>query len=387
MTLLFIAHDAKLFGAPRSMVNLIQGLKKKGVNSIVILPENGPLVSLLDKHSIPYYIENYYWWAAPNSYPSFLRNPIGFLRKLKSSCKKGLRNLRVIPKMMKIAKNHKVDYIISNTSVISVGAILSFRTGIPHIWHIREFVDLDHKLIFDWGEKLMLYFLRKSYAQVFVSKTVFNHFKRKTKLNNPFVVHNSIAFKEDFDRRLENRKSVKSICCTSFTFLVLGRFGKSKGQESIIESFAVLCKEFNHIRLIIGGGNYPTDIEEILIKADIHDKVILPGFIEDTEAMYMDADCYIMSSKNEAFGRVTVEAMSFGLPVIALNRGGTMEIIQDEITGFLYSDNDDLVNKMKMVILKPERGIEIGLKGWEVAKEKFNIDVYADSFMKVINNG
>ena len=51
---------------------------------------------------------------------------------------------------------------------------------------------------------------------------------------------------------------------------------------------------------------------------------------------YSQADVALVCSRAEAFGRITIEAMKYGLPVIASNVGGNVELIKDGETGVLY---------------------------------------------------
>ena len=61
------------------------------------------------------------------------------------------------------------------------------------------------------------------------------------------------------------------------------------------------------------------------------------------------ATAFLMCSENEGLGRVTVEAMFYGCPVIARNTGGTLDFIEDKVTGLLFSDLGSCVEAMKIV--------------------------------------
>ena len=93
--------------------------------------------------------------------------------------------------------------------------------------------------------------------------------------------------------------------------------------------------------------------------------------------MYSRSDCLLMCSEHEAFGRVTAEAMSACLPVIGKNSGGTPEIIVHGETGYLYNTFDELVESMTRLVQDPALGRQMGLAGWQRAKQMFNIEDYA----------
>jgi glycosyltransferase involved in cell wall biosynthesis len=63
-------------------------------------------------------------------------------------------------------------------------------------------------------------------------------------------------------------------------------------------------------------------------------------FTEDRYRYFQQSHAALMCSRSEAFGRVTVEAMKLGLPVIGADRGGTPELVRDRETGLLYPHGD-----------------------------------------------
>jgi glycosyltransferase involved in cell wall biosynthesis len=68
----------------------------------------------------------------------------------------------------------------------------------------------------------------------------------------------------------------------------------------------------------------------------VADRVEFWGYIDDPYKAYLASDAVLMCSKNEAMGRVTVEAMSACRPVIGYDQAGTSEIIEHGRTGLLY---------------------------------------------------
>ena len=86
-------------------------------------------------------------------------------------------------------------------------------------------------------------------------------------------------------------------------------------------------------------------------------------------------DVEIVCSKREAFGRVTVEAMLAGLPVVGSNTGGTPELIVDGETGIIFKCDDykDLADKILLIYKNPELAYMISTNAKKVAKDKFMI--------------
>ena len=111
------------------------------------------------------------------------------------------------------------------------------------------------------------------------------------------------------------------------------------------------------------------------------------GHIKNPYIAYQQADAILMCSKNEAMGRVTVEAMSACRPVIGYDNAGTSELIDHEHTGLLYSgDHEQLAECMLRLVKNPEEGRQMGINAWHFARERFTIEAYAQAVYQVFSS-
>ncbi|OGZ37088.1 MAG: hypothetical protein A3J64_01075 [Candidatus Portnoybacteria bacterium RIFCSPHIGHO2_12_FULL_38_9] len=112
------------------------------------------------------------------------------------------------------------------------------------------------------------------------------------------------------------------------------------------------------------------------IKADENLILTLTGKIEPEEITnyYHASDVCISSSKHESFGKVLVEAMACGLPVVATATIGSKEIVVDGKNGFLtpIGDSAALAKKVLYLLNNPETARQMGENGQKMVKEKFN---------------
>jgi len=99
---------------------------------------------------------------------------------------------------------------------------------------------------------------------------------------------------------------------------------------------------------------------------------------------YQAADVYLSSSRHESFGKVLVEAMAAGLPIVATATTGSKEIMTDNESGFLVpvGDSQGLAEKVIYLLNHPERARAMGGKGREIIKDRFNKKEIVD---KIIN--
>ena len=110
------------------------------------------------------------------------------------------------------------------------------------------------------------------------------------------------------------------------------------------------------------------------------------GHTEDPLPYFGEAHVALMCSRQEAFGRVTVEAMKMGRPVIGVNSGGTPELVRDGFNGFLYTPGDlkDLADKIEILCADRERTRRLGLQAREWATRPFNQAQYGRDMLAVL---
>ena len=132
----------------------------------------------------------------------------------------------------------------------------------------------------------------------------------------------------------------------------VGRLSKEKGFADLIEIFSNIESE-DWTLTIVGDGDEKENLEALIKDNNLEGKVILTGFLnkEELYKLYENSSLYIMTSFEESFGLVLVEASSFGLPLIAFDSAiGAKEIIQEN--GILVSNRDKsvMIKKIKKLM-------------------------------------
>lgn len=140
-----------------------------------------------------------------------------------------------------------------------------------------------------------------------------------------------------------------------------GRFDPQKGQLLLLEAAKQLPGQSFGI-VFLGapthneGESYHQEMLDLIETAGLSDRVFVRPFRNDIHTFYKAIDAFVMASKAETFGMVTIEAMACGTPVIGSNAGGTPELLQFGELGYLFEplSSDDLAAKLDDFLMNPE---------------------------------
>ena len=260
------------------------------------------------------------------------------------------------------------DIVHSNSSREDVGAMVARKFGLPLVWHIREFGDRDYKC-YSYRKNYIDYMNSTSAVLVAVSDTVKKHWVDKGIKEEKIVrVYNGVKPNGNFHERSMRGNDIRLV--------IAGGVSETKGQKYAIEIVKRMREKGKHIFLdIIGDGNknYVSKLHELIERESIGEYVNFLGYREDVEDLLLQYDIGLVCSKDEAFGRVTVEYMMAGLPVLASNTGANAELIREEKDGLLYSYGNmrDMEEKLTNII------INIDKMGGRVTRE-YAIREFAD---------
>lgn len=372
--ILFITHYTSLYGANRSLLNLLDGLKSYDIEPFVIIPENGDIEKELINRNIHYQVLPVISWAS---------NRKTNIRRMASNAISIYRSIKFINPYI---KKWNIQLIYTNSSMTPNGRILAIINKVPHIWHLREFGKLDYDKYFIFPKALSINFIKSSDGIICISESIRDYYFGENNQRSK-IIYNGIASRSDFDRykgKYQNKNKH-----TPYSFSIIGSIRPSKGQETAIRAISDLEKMGLTAQLNIAGDgdpHYRDHCKKLTVDLGIENLVRFTGYLPDPYSVLTETDCLLMCSEHEAFGRVTAEAMAACLPVIGKKSGGTSEIITTGINGFLYTSYEELLECMVMLVNKPELGQQMGINGWNIAKERFSIETYSQQVYEVIKS-
>ncbi|MFI5187086.1 MAG: glycosyltransferase [Chitinophagales bacterium] len=124
--------------------------------------------------------------------------------------------------------------------------------------------------------------------------------------------------------------------------LYVGRLDPEKHIEEILQAVAKAIKKIDFCFVVVGKGIRKTALEKLTHQLGIADNVIFTGFVpdEDLPYFYKLSRCFIIASIAELLSLATLQAMASGLPVIAVNAGALVELVNDNMNGYLFREGD-----------------------------------------------
>lgn len=161
----------------------------------------------------------------------------------------------------------------------------------------------------------------------------------------------------------------------------MGRLAHWKGQHIVLEA-AKAFKNDSRVKFWLAGDalfgeeEYKQELIQQMQQGNITN-VSLLGHVDDIQGLMNKADLLIHTSITpEPFGQVIVEGMAAGLPVIASNEGGPVEIVVPGVTGMLIQPGDAtvLADSITWMLNHPEERRRMADNGMKRVKEHFVIE-------------
>jgi glycosyltransferase involved in cell wall biosynthesis len=369
LRIVWISHSGGLGGTELALVETVKGLTARGTEVHVIVPTHGKLANLLEANGATISVIPCAWWVSPRmTFPRAIRHLYYNL------CVGPMDTARVLRKT-------SPNLVITNTLTVPFGAFAAKLVGIPHVWYIHEFLTEDHGLTFDIGTSFSLFLVNKLSVRVIVtSQAVYKKFQKWIPADKMRVIYDGVDVPAVSAKTREGKGD--------FRLVLVGRKTWSKRQEDAIRAVHLLVGKGLNVRLALVGDetpDYGTYLHKLVEGLGVQKQVDFISFTDSPCSYVVDSDVALMCSKCEAFGRVTIEAMKQGKPVIGANSGGTAEIIKDGWNGYLYEPENyaDLAKKIEILYQNRETAMQMGSRAQEWALSTFNLNNYTTALLSL----
>lgn len=373
----YLTHYADLYGANRSLLDLMVGLRIAGhALPHVLVPSEGSLTSRLREEGIPFQVIPSRPWMTARHYEGGIHHRIvQYWRYTRAAREAELVNHALLPTVVGHFRQWRIEMVHVNSLAVGLGLPVSAAKSLPLVWHAREMPQLHYGMHLDAGPKSYARALLRADRIVAISQAASDDLRRYIGAEKPIDrVPNGVFTQEQYERwsaQADERWTIGG----PFTFIMAGVLAEAKGHSEAIRALKLVRHVHPDVRLLIAGAGRQDRLSELIVELDMQRHVQLLGHQENMEELYGTAHALLMCSRSEAFGRVTVEAMAHGIPVIGRAEGGTVEVVDSGASGLLYSQGPELLaQRMLQLIGDRVSARELGRRGMLHVRDRYGVE-------------
>ena len=371
-------------GAALSTIGLVEGLRKNGIESCAVCHDSGNKEErerLSEATKGQTVFTSLYWWNYKTRASWWKRPLIEVQQLLKTGLIRGAQK-----KVKEFAIEKQVDLIHTNTILNCEGAYAARELSLPHVWHLREMLGV--------GNPFRLPLERKAfgdYMKLNCSVLIANSHNAARKIKDWVsgeileVVPNGIDL-TDFSAIELQRKTE-----TIIVGMVGNLTSRVKKHSLFIEAAALVDKSLPIEFRLYGyspketrSDNYICDLHERVKKYELTNFRFI-GFVANPVEIMSAIDVLLHPADKESFGRIVVEAMAAGLPVVGVKGGGVSEIVVDGETGLLAQPDNakELASHIELLAKNTELRKTFGQRGRERAKTLYSLETHVSNILTV----
>lgn len=344
MKILYLASSKGISGSSKALYNLVREISKRHKVCVVARLEGSFSTSIKDLGIECHCLPHSYLTIYPPSLT--IKDKIFFVYRL---LKYSIKRYRAYRKLLEIANNFRPDIIHTNVGPLDIGFKAAIKLGIKHVWHLREYQDLDFGLsIFPSKRNFLKKLSNPSNQSIAITRDIFNYWQLKK--GKDLVIYDGV-----FD---VTNSDIAATPVKENYFLFVGRIDDAKGVKFLLKAFGEFLKGQSTYKLLLAGKSdqkYLSECNDIIRSFNMENNVEFLGERTDVFSLMKGAVALLVPSRNEGFGFITAEAMFNHCPVIGRDTAGTKEQFDNGVSftgkeiGFRFSDEKGLISALEQV--------------------------------------
>jgi glycosyltransferase involved in cell wall biosynthesis len=239
-----------------------------------------------------------------------------------------------------------------------------------------------------WVDNLLYRYAFRNTRSILLSRNLYVDFQKYVKTENVFFCANGIPLNQFVNQGIRDLRPGEPC-----KLLFLSHMMIEKGVITLLDACKVLRERGHYFECHFVGAwtNITQDEFKHMVKVRGIDKIVFahgPKFELDKMNYFLNSDIFVFPTHNECFGLVLLEAMSFGLPVVATEEGGIPDIVLNDQTGFVIEKDNftELASKLEILITKPELRREFGVRGKTRVTKHFTIDKFEHNMASILKD-
>lgn len=237
---------------------------------------------------------------------------------------------KVTPQLTKLAADYDIVHAFGYRPAWACG--VAFKSSSAWLYTAYDMPKTTHQLLIDK--------LNEAQAGICSSRAVYRALDEAIAIDL-VIERPGIEPLVDSGLPKEEAKRLLGFPSDAIAILAMGRLVPERGFDALVKAMEEVWPTYPEAHLVIGGTGPQEDELKKQAKASSRaDQVLLHGLVSDKATFFAAADIVVVPSRRAGTSMVALEAMSLGLPVLLRNTGGLPELIDPDISGMLF-DNDD----------------------------------------------
>jgi len=286
-----------------------------------------------------------------------------------------------ISKIIIIARRKNIGLIhLNNQMALNfMGVFVAKNLSIPCVSHLRTFNSYGlNQYKIDYTKKINVHYLA-------ISEQIKQHWVEKGLDSKKIdVVYN--VYQSGDDDALPDNDIPSMSEYDGYKIIFVGRLIECKGIPFLVKGFEqIINNNINAKLFLVGDGEEENRLKEYISELNIKQHVIFFDYKTNPQAFIRKADLLVLPSSEEGFGRVLLEAMDVGTPVIGTRIGGIPEIIEHGTNGLLvdYGDIEALKKSIIEILEDKLLGKKLIQGGYEIINSKFRVETYQEKLENI----
>jgi glycosyltransferase involved in cell wall biosynthesis len=263
----------------------------------------------------------------------------------KSSQIGGLK-LGAINKIRSIVANTQFEFCIAHRVKSTYVALLA--TNLPVISVHHNYNDYSK-----WSRRILVNHYKNKILMLGVSNAVRDDLRRDLKgwsESRIQTLYNRIDVAGTQAQMLTKNAARNALNLPNDIFIIgnVGRLHHDKDQATLIKSFAKAKPNLpaDSLLVIIGAGPLEHELKNLVVSLNLNQQVIFKGNVPNAKHYFKAFDLFVLTSDNEPFGMVLLEALAAELPIICSDCGGGAEVVKDVGDLFVFGNVNDLNDRL-----------------------------------------
>jgi len=386
LKVLYVTPFAQQVSGPdESLLGLLRGLRGQ-VEPVVVLPFGSPQAGRYEAAGA-----------------TVVESSMQRIRRTAQVGKLASYGALFVPETLRLARlirRHKIDLVHTNMEVVLQSGLAARLAGVPSVYHVRGTSFATPRRVCD---VVVGAINRLSDEIIVISKAVGEIFYERGIRDKVSVIFNSLD-PSAFDRvDAANVAALRRELTGGEdgpVVATVGRINPRKGLECFVRAAALVARKRPDVRFAVVGDTadaseeaYLRSLRELAAGLGVGDRMVFAPARRNIAELMSALDLFVMTSINEGFGRVIIEAMAARRPVVASEVGGIPEIVEDGFTGRLARPDqpEEFAAAVSAALADPETLSRMGEAGRARVESHFsdaaNVPSVMGIYRRVLSRG